>query len=368
MSQNEVPRDAVDVGDPVDVVATAAEAAALDVPPLIVLEGLAPYVPGSGPIEVRRLGSGHSNETFEVVRDGVGYALRRPPRGPVAPTAHDVLREHAILDALSAAGLRVPRPVAACDRLEPIGAPFYLMELVDGTVIRDAMPPELDDPDGRRQVLEELVDALVEIHAMPWRGTALEQLGRPDGYLERQLRRWKSQWEFNRTREVPAIGETAAWLEANRPETEETTLVHGDYKLDNAIYRPGTPARLGVVVDWEMATLGDPLADLGLLVATHLEEGEEPDPVLGFSTAIAAPGALTRAEIVARYAERSGRDVRHLQWYECLALWKITILLEGSYKRFLAGTTHDPFFALLADGIPRLAERALTLTRSGSTR
>lgn len=342
-----------------DVVATHEEAAQLELPPLIVLEALDPFLPGDGPMTVERLGSGHSNETFKVSRDGGSWALRRPPRPPIPPTAHDVVREYRILSALGEHEIKAPRPVAVCEDPAIIGAPFYLMELVPGSVVRGRMPPEFDNPDGRRAAIEEFVDALVDIHNARWRGSDLEKVGRPSGYLDRQLRRWNQQWEHNRTREVPGIDEIGAWLGAHRPASTETTLVHGDYKLDNAIYHHGAPPRLAAIIDWEMATLGDPLADLGLLCATYLEPGEQPDPVLGFSPATAAEGAPTRREIVDRYAHRSGREVRDLAWYEVLALWKIAILLEGSYKRYLAGTTSDPFFALLTDGIPRVAAAAL---------
>jgi aminoglycoside phosphotransferase (APT) family kinase protein len=276
------------------------------------------------------------------------------------------VREYRILAALAPLDVRAPRPHAVCEDPGPIGAPFYLMEFVVGDVVRDRFPPALDMPAERRRALEEFVDALVEIHAAPWQGTDLERIGRPDGYLERQLRRWKGQWEHNKTREVPAIDAMGAWLAGNIPAAYETTLVHGDYKLDNAIFAPDLPARLAVIVDWEMSTLGAPLADLGLLCATYLESGEEPDEVLGFSPATALEGALTREEIVARYAERSGRDADDLSWYEGLAVWKIAILLEGSYQRYLAGSTADPFFALLTEGVPRLAARALQYTQPRS--
>jgi aminoglycoside phosphotransferase (APT) family kinase protein/kynurenine formamidase len=352
-----------------DVVATYADAEGMGLAPLLILEGLEPYLPGDGDIDVQRLGIGHSNETFKISRGGQSWVLRRPPRPPYAPTAHDVVREYRILAALADENVRSPRPHAVCADTAAIGAPFYLMELVEGDVVRDRFPAALDLPEERRRALEEFVDALVEIHAVPWQGTALEQIGRPSGYLERQLRRWKGQWEHNQTRPVPDIDRMGAWLSDNLPADHETTLVHGDYKLDNALFALEPPARLAVIVDWEMSTLGAPLADLGLLCATYVEAGETPDEVLDFSPATGAPGSLTRDEIVERYARRSGRAVDNLAWYEGLALWKIAILLEGSYQRFLAGTTADPFFVLLEDGVPRLAARAFRYTKAlGGTR
>jgi aminoglycoside phosphotransferase (APT) family kinase protein len=344
----------------VDVVATVDQATAAAQAPLIVLEALEPYVPGEGPIEVARLGDGHSNETFRVRRAGRDWVLRRPPRPPFSAAAHDILREYAVVEALVELGAPAPRPLLACADLAPLGAPFYLMELVDGVMIRDRLPAAYDDSAGLRRVTEGMVDGLAAIHALPWEGTALATIGRPSGYLDRQLRRWQGQWAENATRPLAAIGEVEGWLLANRPGESRTTVVHGDYKLDNLLFDRVGP-RLLAVVDWEMATLGDPLADLGFLLATYVGPGEEPDPVLGFSPATAAGGALTRAEIVDRYADRTGAEVAAGAWYECLALWKLAILFEGSYKRFLLGSTADPFFALLEDGVPRIAARALAL-------
>jgi aminoglycoside phosphotransferase (APT) family kinase protein len=342
----------------VDIVRSHDEAEGLRPSPLVVIEGLEPFVPGEGPLLVERLGQGHSNETFKVTRGGKSWVLRRPPRPPIPPTAHDVGREYRILSVLADLEVRAPRPLTLCADPAPIGAPFYLMEFLPGPIIRDRMPTGFDNAEARRLVVEELVDTLVEIHAAPWKGTALNEIGHPDGYVKRQVRRWKKQWRHNQTRALSAIDEVGVWLSEHLPETAETTLVHGDYKLDNAIYHPTLPVRLAVIVDWEMSTLGDPLADLGLLCATYLERGEQPDPVLGFSPATAGEGAPTRQEIVARYRERSGRDVGELGWYEVLAIWKIAILLEGSYKRFLEGTTNDRFFARLEDGVPRVAAMA----------
>jgi aminoglycoside phosphotransferase (APT) family kinase protein len=348
----------------VDVVGTRAEAAQLAVAPLLVLEGLEPYIPGSGEIEVRRLGDGHSNETFSVTRSGRSWVLRRPPRPPLAPTAHDVLREYSVIAALAAAGAPVPAPLLASDDLDAIGAPFYLMELVDGITIRDAPPTGLDDPVGRRGIGEQLVDGLVSLHSVDWADTELARIGRPAGYLERQLRRWASQWEHNQTRALPDIDELGRRLAATMPQTARVTVVHGDYKLDNVLFAPSAPARLVAIIDWELATLGDPLADLGFLLATYVAPGTKPDPVLGFSPMTGREGSLTLEEIADRYAAATASSLVHIDWYQCLALWKLAILLEGSYKRFLAGASGDTFFALLGDGIPRLAARGIELSAS----
>jgi aminoglycoside phosphotransferase (APT) family kinase protein len=351
-----------------DVADTWAAAEAADLPPLIVLEGLEPLVPGDGAITVRRLGAGHSNETFLVTRDGGSVVLRRPPRPPFPPTAHDVMREYRILTALQAHSVRAPRPILGHEDPDAIGAPFYLMEVVPGVVIRDTMPEGIDDAEGRRAAVSQFVDALVEVHGVPWQEGPLKEMGRPSGYIERQLRRWTEQWGQNRTRSVPEIDAVGRWLVQNRPETLKTTLVHGDAKLDNAIYGTTRPLRLEALVDWEMATLGDPLADVGFLCATYVAPGEDPDPVLGFSPATAADGSPDRDEIANWYAERSGLDLANLRWYEVFALWKLTVLLEGSYKRFLSGTTHDPFFERLKTGIPRMAKQLAARAEIGAAR
>lgn len=348
-----------------DVVDTWRQAEGASMPPLIVIEGLEPIIPGSGPIAVEKLGSGHSNETFRITREGQQMVLRRPPRPPLPPGAHDIVREASVLGALVEEKVRAPKPLLVHADSGAIGAPFYLMELVPGLVIRDRMPAELDDPAGRRGVVSEFVDALVEVHAVPWRGSRFEQIGRSGGYLDRQLQRWSRQWEHNRTRPVPEIDEIRDWLVAERPRNEETTIVHGDAKLDNAIYDHGKPASLAVLVDWEMATLGDPLADLGLLCGTYVEPDEDPDPVFGFSPVTNAKGSPRREEIATWYAERSGRPVDALAWYEILAVWKIMVLLEGSYRRHLAGTTADPLFALLGEGIPRMAAKTWARIEAG---
>jgi aminoglycoside phosphotransferase (APT) family kinase protein len=210
----------------------------------------------------------------------------------------------------------------------------------------------------------ELAARLADIHAVEWRDTGLERLGRPGGYLERQLARWGRQWEHNATREVPGLEAVAEWLTANLPTRSDVTLVHGDYKLDNVIYAPAAPARILAVLDWELATLGDPLADLGFTCAVYVEPGEEPDPMLGFSSATTASGSPTRSELVDAYVAAGGRPPDSLRWYECLAIWKVAVIIEGGYKRFLAGSTNDPFFTEVEAGVPRLAERALALTRA----
>ena len=319
---------------------------------------VAPHLPGDGEITVERLAAGHSNLTFTVRRDGREWILRRPPEGPLLPTAHDVIREYRVLDLLarSGCGVRVPAVTLACEDPAVIGAPFYLMERVDGVVIREKLPDWADEAE-RRAIGFELVDALAELHSAPVEPFVEAGIGKPSGYLARQLRRWRGQREGANTRELPDYDVLSAWLEDNLPMDAGSSLVHGDYKLDNVVVSLDGP-RVAAILDWEMATVGDPLADLGYLMSFWIEPGEVDEFAEVAGNVTKEPGFPTRAEMVARYAERSGRDVADLTAYVVLAIWKLAILLEGSYSRHLAGTTDDPFFALLDRGVPALLARA----------
>ncbi len=341
----------------VDVVETPADAGRLLHPPLIVRSRLADFLPGGGPVEVERWGEGHSNVTFLVRRDDDEWVLRRPPRPPYPPRAHDVLRECAFISGLAGSDVPVPRIVLSCDDPGVIGEPFYVMERVDGHVIRDVVPEPLRGEGANATIADELIDGLVALHAADWRGLDLPLRGSADTYLARQVALWHSQWERNKVREVPAIDAVGRWLTEQLPATQRLTIVHGDYKLDNVVFAPDGPPRLAAILDWEMATVGDPLADLGFLAATWLGEGD-PESLLGLSRVTASPGFPGSATLVERYAAATGLDVSALHWYQALALWKLAILLEGSYRRFRDGTDDDPFFATLLDGVPAVAELA----------
>ena len=250
--------------------------------PLIVHEALEAEL-GLGELRVERASAGHSNVTFFLDAGGRRLVLRRPPRGPFPPSAHDVLREYRILHALEEFEVRVPQVVLACDDPEVIGAPFYVMERIEGVVADAATPPPLDNPRDRARIGDELIDTLVELHRVDWRSSeALSRIGRPDGYLERQLRLWTEQWRKQRTRDVELIDRTGEELRRAVPTSPPATIVHGDYKLDNVAFAPRSPARLLAVLDWEMATIGDPLADLGFLTATWTQ-GDDPERLLGLS-------------------------------------------------------------------------------------
>lgn len=345
-----------DLPDPVDPTALSAWASA--------------RLPGTGPVEVSVLGEGHSNLTFLVRRPGTAleWVLRRPPVGPLLPTAHDVVREFRVLSLLgaSATPVRIPAVVALCEDTGVIGAPFYLMERTAGTVVRDRLPDWLaTDPGACHRLGLDLADALAEIHTTDWEPFVQAGIGRPGGYLARQLRRWTGQREGiqqavaaagGRARELADYDLVRDWLRDHLPEETEPAVVHGDFKLDNVIVaHDADGARVAAVVDWEMATVGDPRADLGYLLSFWPEPGTA--PVMA-QLAVLGEGFPSGQEIVDRWALRTGRVPGDTRWFVALALWKLAILLEASYHRWLAGMSDDPFFAALDTGVPALLARA----------
>ncbi len=351
---------------PDDVVATHDEGAANQRPPLLVVEPLLAFLDehgiGSGDLEAEPVGEGHSNVTYVVRRTGAEVVLRRPPRPPLPPSAHDVLREARVLRALAGTA-RVPRVLAVGEDPAIIGAPFYVMERVPGHVVTGTVPAALDAEEDRRRMGLELVDALVEVHDADWQAAGLEGFGKPTGYLERQVRRFSGLWEHNRTRELPAVEHVGAWLREHLPESGPATVVHGDYRLGNVMFAPESPARLTAIFDWEMATIGDPLADLGYLCTLWVDRDDPPLGMFELSAVTRQPGFPSRAELVARYEERSGRTMRDIRWYQTLALWKSVVFMEGNYKRAVSGSTDDPFLKAFGDGVLELADRAEALTR-----
>jgi aminoglycoside phosphotransferase (APT) family kinase protein len=318
-------------------------------------------LPGDGEWTILRHQAGHSNETFFLRRGDEDLVLRRPPLGAFLPSAHDVGREYRVLSALQGTSVRVPRTILQCTDESIIGAPFYLMERVDGVVVRMDLPA-LFAEEHRSKIGEELIDALVELHSIDPVECGLEGFGKPSGYLERQLRRWKGQLELTlpHTRPIPDLERVGEWLAENLPVSGPTTLVHGDYKLDNVMLANEIPARLVAILDWEMSTLGDPLADLGWMISFWREPGDAAGNLFAETTRVTeSPGFSSRADLIERYARATGRDVERLDWYQVLAIWKLAILLEGSYARHLAGMTDDPFFERMEHGVPALAAAAL---------
>ena len=350
---------------PTDIVETAADAERLSKPPLLVLDQVRAFLDehglGVGEIRAQRIGEGGgSNFTFLLQRAASWFVLRRPPRPPLPPSAHDVVREARLQVALREAGFtRLPNIVAVCDDESLLGVPFYVMDYLDGFVPTDALPPGLESEPARRSLGGDLVDALVEIHAADVTAPGLAAFVRPGSYNERQVRRFAQLWDVNKTRELPQVPEVGQWLADNLPDTLPPTVVHGDYRLGNTMVGLDDPTRVIAVLDWEMGAIGDPRADVGYLLATYSEPGGPPNP-LGTSPITALPGFPSRSELVERYAVQSGRDVEPLAWFEALAFWKAAVFCEAIYGRYIRGElgAEDTRAARFEEGVPYLAAAA----------
>jgi len=319
------------------------------------------------PLRFERIAGGHSNLTYAVT-DAAGqkWALRRPPLGKRLGSAHDMGREFKVVAALGGTEVPVAPVVGLCEDESVNGAPFYVMEFVEGPILRGLAEAEIFPDEGdRRAIGERVADTLVQIHAVDPDAVGLGDLGRKEDYVARQLHRWQGQWEKSKTRELEPIDRVHAALSARIPDQGPATIVHGDYRLDNMILTDS--GEVAAVVDWELCTLGDPLADVGLLMAYWPERGEGDDVVALGMPANLAPGFPTQAEIAARYAERSGRDLSDLNFYVALGYWKLAIILEGVYARYVAGgygkvNEGVEAFARLVE---RLAEEAERVERAG---
>jgi aminoglycoside phosphotransferase (APT) family kinase protein len=331
-------------------------------PPLIVEEKVEAFLDshglGSGPITATRIGDGGgSNFTFLIERGDERFVLRRPPRPPLPPSAHDMVREARLQQAIRAAGFtRLAEIVAVCDDETVIGVPFYVMRHLDGHVITQELPPGLETREARHALGLDLVDTLAEIHAADMSTPALAAFQRAGSYLERQVRRFTDLWQINKTRELPDVDDVARLLAEHIPQPLPPTVVHGDYRLGNMMVTPSEPTRIRAVLDWEMGAIGDPRADVGYLLATYSEPGGRSSP-LGSSPVTAETGFPSRDELVARY----GREVEPLGWFEALALWKAAVFCEAIYGRYIRGElgAEDTRAAIFEQAVPLLAETAL---------
>lgn len=313
-------------------------------------------VPGlrRGPLQGTVIAGGKSNLTYRITDGTNTWALRRPPLAHVLPTAHDMRREFTVISALNGTDVPVPTAIALGEDTDGLGAPFYLMGFVDGVVYDDAERIAALEPDAAAALGENLVDTLLALHAIDPAAVGLADFGRPDGFLARQVRRWSRQWEASETEPRPTLAPVIEALEAALPQSSTPGIVHGDYRLSNCIYAPD--ATIAAVVDWEMATLGDPLTDLGLLVVYHgLAETDDLvmprlDPARGF---------LGVDALVARYAAGSARSLDRLPWYVGFGYFKLAVVAEGIHHRYLQGKTVGPGFDRFGDHVPGLLERAL---------
>ena len=319
----------------------------------------------SPPLAFERISGGHSNLTYRVSdAGGTRWALRRPPLGKRLGSAHDMAREHKVVSALGSTAVPVAPVVGLCEDESVNGAPFYVMEFVEGPILRGLAEAEAFPDEGdRRAIGERVADTLVAIHAIDPDAVGLGDLGRKEDYVARQLHRWQGQWEKSKTRELEVIDSVHERLAARIPTQGPATIVHGDYRLDNMILTP--TGEVAAVVDWELCTLGDPLADVGLLMVYWPARDE--DPVALGQPANLAPGFPTAKELADRYAERSGRDLADLDFFIALGYWKLAIILEGVYARYAAGSYGEvnPGIEHFARLVERLAEAADEAERRG---
>lgn len=321
-------------------------------------------LPGAGePLELRVVAGGASNEILEVRRGGARMALRRPPRIVPPGRNETMLREARVLAALAGTDVPHSRLLAACDDESVLGACFYVMEFVDGWSCMESQgwPAPFDrDLEARRGLAWELVEGIARLARVDWRARGLEGFGRPDGFHDRQVDRWLSHLARFRFREIPGLQQAAEWLRRHRPRRWEPGILHGDYQFANVLFRHGAPARLAAIVDWEMSTVGDPLLDLGWVLMSW----PNPDEDRRSASYVDHTGMPTRAELVERYAGVSGRAVEDIDYYVILARFKMAIVLEGGYARWVQGRADNPKMAAFGDVVLEMARRAAELART----
>lgn len=319
----------------------------------------AEHAPSVGAVrEVEKFPGGFSNLTYEIAADGGTFVVRRPPRGVGPGVAHDMAREYRILQVLAARGVAAPKPVALCEDLGVVGAPFYIMERVQGVILR-GVPEPVPAAEVMRGLSESFVRTLVSVHSIGADDPAIAALGRGTGYVARQVAGWTARWEKSRTEEVPAMEELAVWISSNQPADSGSCLVHNDFKYDNLVLDGSDLTRIVGVLDWEMATLGDPLLDVGTTLGYWVEASDHPAfRALGLGST-ALPGNYTRAEVWSRYLALTGREFVPATWYRAFGMFKIAVIAQQIYARHLKGMATDARFAKLGDAVTLLGNVAM---------
>jgi aminoglycoside phosphotransferase (APT) family kinase protein len=321
----------------------------------------------SGPISVEQFPSGHSNLTYLVRLGKRELVLRRPPFGSKVRSAHDMAREYRVLSKLHAAYPIAPQALLYCDDLSILNAPFYLMEPIRGMILRRDPPPGVPFPlETARRLSEAFLDNLARLHRLDYAAIGLGDLGKPQGYLERQVKGWIERYHNSKTHDEPEVERISAWLTERMPASHETALIHNDYKYDNVVLDPGDPTKTVGVLDWEMCTLGDPLTDLGTALAywTDPQDPEELQEIRSAPTTL--PGTLTRAQLVERYAIATGRDPGDMCFYLAFARFKVAVIIQQIYYRYAQGLTQDARFAALPERIHTLLRASWHSAESGT--
>jgi len=337
----------------------------------IEVQAVGPYlqkqIPGlTGDIEISQFPSGFSNLTYQIRVGDQEMVLRRPPIGAKVDKGHDMEREFNFLSALYPVFPRCPRPLAYCDDTSLIGAPFFVMEKLSGIILRKDLPPGLEvSKDQARILCENLTDTLVEIHSIDMETTGLSAMGKPKGYVQRQVEGWSGRYRKAKTEDAPDCEALMAWLADRMPDdTDSPVMVHNDYKMDNLVLDPGNPERITGILDWEMAAYGDPLMDLGNSLAYWIEAGDSEEMQMMRTMPTNLPGALTRQQIIDRYSEKTGRDLSDFDYYYCFGLFRLAVIAQQIYNRYFHGLTKNKRFAMLIFGVHALEKRAMYIIDS----
>lgn len=317
-------------------------------------------------LEVKQFPSGHSNLTYSVQLGGREMVLRRPPFGSKVKSAHDMGREFRVLSKLHGVYPQAPEVVLYCADLTVLGAPFYLMKPIHGVIIRRSPPAGLEFAPGIARLLSEsFVDNLAQLHSLDYNGIGLGDLGKPEGYLERQVRGWTERYYGSRTHEFPEVERIVSWMRERMPSASGATLVHNDYKYDNLVLDPNDITKIIGVLDWEMCTIGDPLSDLGTALAYWIDAGD-PEPLQRIRWGpTTQPGSMTRAQLIERYQEKTGRDVSQMDFYLAFARFKVAVIVQQIYYRYHHGLTKDERFAAMPAVVEALLRASLECAETG---
>jgi aminoglycoside phosphotransferase (APT) family kinase protein len=320
-----------------------------------------------GPLSIQQFPSGHSNLTYSVQFGSKELVLRRPPFGSKVKSAHDMDREFRVLSRLHAVYAPAPNVLFYCEDESILGAPFYLMERIHGVILRRDPPLGLDfSTEKARRLSESFVENLALLHSLEYAAAGLADLGKPQGYLERQVRGWIERYHGSKTHDYPEVETISEWMQQHIPSTGGASLIHNDYKYDNVVLDPGDITKILGVLDWEMCTIGDPLADLGTTLAYWVDAADPEELQENRSGPTTHPGSLTRAELVEYYARRTGRDVSHISFYLALARFKLAVIVQQIYYRYHQGLTKDERFASMPRRISILLRASLYGAKTGS--